>query len=151
MEIFDVFKKHGITVDAITDCALQLYVGSKKSCKKLDMKKIKVDMTNMILSYCNDLNVNLLLQAAFLLEERHGKKRNVKADPAQLVADELIGIAIAEYIGGKNALFNFIRYDRKKPGILKRLGPFVDDAIAGLVAGCMTRYFEVTPKVIRKK
>ncbi len=56
-----------------------------------------------------------------------------------IVADELIGIDIAEYIGGKKALFNFFYYDTRKPGILSRLGVFMDDAIGGLIAGCMSR------------
>jgi adenosylcobinamide amidohydrolase len=64
------------------------------------------------------------------------------ADAACIVADELIGIDIAEYIGGKKALFNFVYYDTRKPGILDRLGVFLDDAIGGLIAGCMTKLLE---------
>jgi hypothetical protein len=30
----------------------------------------------------------------------------------------------------------------KKPGILSRLPIFLDDAIGGLIAGCMTKLFE---------
>ncbi|MCJ7562634.1 MAG: phosphatidylglycerophosphatase A, partial [Thermoplasmata archaeon] len=60
-----------------------------------------------------------------------------------LVADELIGMSIAEYIGGKKALFNYVRYDREKPGVIGRLPPFMDDAVVALVAATMTRLFEV--------
>jgi alpha-ribazole phosphatase CobZ len=66
----------------------------------------------------------------------------IKGDPVYILSDELIGMSIAEYIGGKKALFNFVRYDQIKPGILKNLGVFLDDAIAGLIAGCMTKLFE---------
>ncbi|AAL80957.1 hypothetical protein PFDSM3638_04145 [Pyrococcus furiosus DSM 3638] len=76
-------------------------------------------------SYLNDINIQALLTAALLLEESF----KVEVDPVNLVADELIGINIAEYIGGKIALFNFFYYDTKKPGILKELPPFLDDAI----------------------
>jgi alpha-ribazole phosphatase CobZ len=58
------------------------------------------------------------------------------------MTDELIGMCIAEYIGGKKALFNFIRYDKHKPGIIRELDVFLDDAVAGLIAGCMTKIFD---------
>ena len=40
------------------------------------------------------------------------------------------------------ALFNFFYYDTRKPGILAELPPFLDDAIGGFIAGCMTRLFQ---------
>jgi len=92
---------------------------------------------------CSDVNVALLLAAALHAEEqeiRKGRAGEVGTeDAACIVADELIGIDIAEYIGGKKALFNFVYYDTRKPGILGRLGVFMDDAIGGLIAGCMTK------------
>jgi phosphatidylglycerophosphatase A len=30
-------------------------------------------------------------------------------------------------------------YDTRKPGILGRLGVFMDDALGGLIAGCMKK------------
>jgi alpha-ribazole phosphatase CobZ len=59
-------------------------------------------------------------------------------DVACIVAAELIGINIAEYIDGKKALFNFFYYDTRKQGILEHLGVSMGDAIGGLIAGCMT-------------
>ena len=38
--------------------------------------------------------------------------------------------------------FEFFYYDTKKPGILSRLGVFMDDAIGGLIAGCMSKMLE---------
>ena len=38
------------------------------------------------------------------------------------VADEVLGIAIASYIGGTRAVFEYVRFDQAKPGILKKLG-----------------------------
>ena len=37
--------------------------------------------------------------------------------------------------GGYKGLFDYVRYDKAKPGILARLGPFLDDALAGLIGG----------------
>ena len=65
-----------------------------------------------------------------------------KEDPASLVADEILGMSIANYIGGTNALFNFKRYDTEKPGILSKLDPMLDDIVGGLIAGIMTKIYE---------
>ncbi|MFA4646623.1 alpha-ribazole phosphatase CobZ [Pyrococcus kukulkanii] len=124
-------EEKGITIQAIIDTALELYIGEDKD-------KIKEKLHSLLLRYLEDINVQALLLSAILLEENF----KVEGDPVNLIADELIGINIAEYIGGKFALFNFFYYDTRKPGILKELPPFLDDAIGGLIAGCMTKLFE---------
>ncbi|HUT17191.1 MAG TPA: phosphatidylglycerophosphatase A, partial [Acidobacteriota bacterium] len=58
-----------------------------------------------------------------------------------LVADELLGLAIANYIAGVRGVFEFTRFDRAKPGILKKLGPITNDAIGGLVAGVSSNMY----------
>ncbi len=130
-EFIQKLESRGITLDAMIDTALELYIGDEE-------EKVRARLERVMLHYLNDINVRALLMAALLLEE--GFK--VEGDPVNLVADELIGIDIAEYIGGKMALFNFFRYDTRKPGILKDLPPFLDDAVGGFIAGCMTRLFE---------
>jgi hypothetical protein len=32
-------------------------------------------------------------------------------------------------------MFEFVRFDKQKPGILAELGPFMDDVIGGLIGG----------------
>ncbi|WP_430515228.1 alpha-ribazole phosphatase CobZ [Pyrococcus woesei] len=128
--ILEILKSKGITLERIIDTALELYIGNER-------ERIKEKVRGVMLRYLEDINVQALLMAALLLEE----KFNVEEDPVNLVADELIGIDIAEYIGGKMALFNFFYYDTKKPGILRELPPFLDDAIGGFIAGCMTLVF----------
>ncbi len=98
-----------------------------------------------------DVNVNALLTAAILLEEkgRYGQLYGLKEDlyqedPVHLLADELLGIALAEYIGGSKCVFEYIRYDKKKPGILSKLGPFMDDIVGSLIGATMsTIYSEI--------
>ncbi len=58
-----------------------------------------------------------------------------------MVADEILGIAIANYIGGARGVFEFVRFDQAKPGILKKLGPITNDAIGGLVAGVSSNVY----------
>jgi len=98
-----------------------------------------------------DINVNALLTAAITLEEkgRFGQlyglsESKYQEDPVHLLADELLGIALAEYIGGTKCVFEYIRYDKKKPGILSVLGPFMDDIVASLIGATMsTIYSEI--------
>lgn len=134
-------EERGIYLDDMVSTALELYVpvegeeGDREELKKRLEETIKVE--------CSDINIALLLAAALHSEEEEINKGRAgeagETDAACIVADELIGLDIAEYIGGKKALFNFIYYDTRKPGILSRLGVFMDDAIGGLIAGCMTK------------
>ncbi|AEK72207.1 hypothetical protein GQS_01525 [Thermococcus sp. 4557] len=131
VEFFQILESKGITLDAMLDTALELYIGDER-------EEVREKLRELMLHYLGDINVQALLTAAFLLEENF----KVEGDPVNLVADELIGISIAELIGGKMALFNFFYYDTRKPGILAELPPFLDDAVGGFIAGCMTRLFE---------
>ncbi|WP_297507010.1 alpha-ribazole phosphatase CobZ [Thermococcus sp.] len=130
-ELLQRLEKHGVTMEKMLNTAMELYVGGEHD-------KIRKRLERLMLRYLDDMNIQSLLMAALLLEENF----EVEGDPVNLVADELIGIDIAEYIGGKMALFNFFYYDTRKPGILAELPPFLDDAIGGFIASCMTKLFE---------
>ncbi|AFK22052.1 alpha-ribazole phosphatase CobZ [Pyrococcus sp. ST04] len=132
MKIVKLLEEKGIRIEDIVSTALDLYIGEER-------EKVAEMFKRILLRYLEDINVQALLLAAVLLEENF----KVEGDPVELVADEIIGIEIAEYIGGRLALFNFFYYDTRKPGILKDLPPFLDDAIGGLIAGCMVKVFEV--------
>ncbi len=58
-----------------------------------------------------------------------------------LVADELIGLAIAGYLAGAKGVFEFTRFDQAKPGILKKLGAISNDGIGGLIAGVSSNMY----------
>jgi alpha-ribazole phosphatase CobZ len=139
--ILERLEERGITVDDMVSTALELYVSVKG--EEIEETVLKKRLEETIRKECEDVNVALLLAAALHAEEeeiRTGRGGDVGAqDAACVVADELIGLDIAEYIGGKKAMFNFVYYDTRKPGILKELGVFMDDAIGGLIAGCMTK------------
>lgn len=64
-----------------------------------------------------------------------------------LVADELPGMVIACYIAGAKGVFEFIRFDQSKPGILKRLGPITNDAISGIIAGVSSNLYASSQKI----
>ncbi len=110
--------------------------------KAKEKGEIERRLRRLIQSRCEDVNVHLLIRAALYLDDELAEDRvEVEGDPVNLLCDEFLGMSIAEYIGGKSALFNYVRYDMRKPGVLSELGVFLDDVIAGLIAGCMTRLF----------
>jgi alpha-ribazole phosphatase CobZ len=137
--ILERLKEGGIVLEDIISSAMELYVPDTD--KSLD--EVEKRLRDVIKKQCADVNVSSLIASALHLEDelRCGRLR-IEGDPAYVISDELMGLSIAEYIGGSRGKFNFTRYDMKKPGILKELGIFLDDAISGLIAGCMTRLFE---------
>jgi alpha-ribazole phosphatase CobZ len=138
-EIEERLMERGITIDQIVSSAMVLYVPHG-----VEPSEAAPALETRIRKYLNDPNVSSLLLAAVLLEdELYNRRKNseIKDDPIFLLSDEIIGMAIAECIGGTYARFEFTRYDQKKPGILRSLGPFLDDAVAGLIAGCTSRLY----------
>jgi len=136
-------EERGIYLEDMVSTALELYVPPVEGEAGAGEQELKRRLEATIKKECSDVNVALLLAAALHSDEEEIRKgRAGKAgeeDAACVVADELIGIDIAEYIGGKKALFNFFYYDTRKPGILSQLDVFMDDAIGGLIAGCMSK------------
>jgi alpha-ribazole phosphatase CobZ len=136
--IAERLEEKGIGLSSMVDAAMALYVphgiAPGEARGAIEEKLVKA---------MGDPNVSSLLLAAVLLEEElcTGKPGTIGGDPVFLLSDEILGMAIAEYLGGTCARFEFTRYDQKKPGILSRLGPFLDDAVAGLIAGCTSRFY----------
>jgi alpha-ribazole phosphatase CobZ len=138
-EIEDRLREKGVTIEGMVDSAMLLYVSHG-----MDEDEARVVLAASMEKYLSDPNISSLLLGAVLLEDELFWKRNnseIRDDPVFLLSDEIIGMAIAECIGGTYARFEFTRYDQKKPGILKTLGPFLDDAVAGLIAGCTSRLY----------
>ncbi|HSQ53328.1 MAG TPA: phosphatidylglycerophosphatase A, partial [Acidobacteriota bacterium] len=68
-----------------------------------------------------------------------------------LIVDELLGMTIANYIAGARGIFEFIRFDQVKPGILRKLGPIANDAVGGLIAGVSSRVYSGALEIENKK
>jgi adenosylcobinamide hydrolase len=137
-------EERGITVEGLISAAMEMYVPHSRVSAE-DAKPI---FLNCLREAMDDINVNSLIMAALRLNE-DGERGLIpklqagefKKDPIHLVADEIIGISIAMHLAGYNGLFEFYRFDRKKPGILKDLPPFVDDAMGALLAGASSRMY----------
>ena len=140
----DQLAKLGITEDKMWDAAMEIYYPNpswdKNILREMFRKLMKI--------YSKDINVSSLIQAAMELE-RLGNKDMICAmprgmfatDPIHLIADEILGMQVAQYISGTRGIFEFHRFDRHKPGIIKELGPFMDDIICGLVGGIMSSIY----------
>jgi len=135
--------KEGINLEDLIYTALEMYISHPKLGTKEEMaRKLREEFKKTF----RDINVCALVIAGIYLEEA-GKKglipglsrEEYKKDPVHLIADELLGIQIAQYIAGSRALFEFERFDKKKPGILKGLSPVMDDVIGGLIAGVLVK------------
>ena len=134
----------GITLQNLIHSALELYIphpGVETPEKAAEMLKAE------FLEILHDVNVSTLIVAAFQAQEEAENdripgltKERFLGRPG-LVADELIGIAIATYIGGSKGMFEFVRFDQVKPGILKKLPPLTNDAIGALVAGASSNVY----------
>ncbi|TAJ44195.1 phosphatidylglycerophosphatase A [Methanofollis fontis] len=138
-EIEERLSSKGITTEAIVDAGMALYVPHG-----MDAEEARRRLHTRITASYNDPNISSLLLGAILLEEELFERRansEIADDPVFLLSDEIIGMSIAEIIGGIYARFEFTRYDQKKPGILSELGPFLDDAVAGLIAGNTSRLY----------
>lgn len=135
----NILEKLGVTIEDLEDSAFELFCGVDNN-----EKEYRREFRLLVKKYLDDINVLSLLWAGYLLHEKLEKEMPEinREDPSYLVADEILGINIANYIGGTNAIFNLIKYDTKKPGILSKLAPMIDDIVAGLIAGVMTKLYE---------
>ena len=137
-------EQKGITLKDLINTALELFVphpGVETEEKAAEM------LREEFLDVLSDVNVSCLEVACFRAQEDAEKglipgltKERFMGRPG-LVADELLGLAIANYIAGVRGIFEFTRFDQAKPGILKKLGPITNDAVGGLVAGVSSNMY----------
>jgi len=137
-------EKKGITLNDLVKTALELFVPHPG----LETEEAATEMfREEFLDTLSDVNVSTLEVACFRAQEdaENGlipglSQERFNGRPG-LVADELLGLAIANYIAGVRGIFEFTRFDQAKPGILKRLGPITNDAVGGLVAGVSSNVY----------
>lgn len=142
--LLDYLEKKGITLKDLINTALELFVphpGLETVSKATEMFREE------FLDALWDVNVSTLEIACFRAQEDAEKglipglsQERFMGRPG-LIADELLGLAIADYLAGVRGIFEFTRFDQAKPGILKKLGPITNDAIGGLVAGVSSNVY----------
>lgn len=138
-------EERKITINDLVKAGVEIWIPSREIKSPISVESL---LREGLLSNLGDANVSSLVIGAMKLQEEGElglipglSVEDFLSDSVALLADESIGIAISDYIGGTRGVHNFHYYDRKKPGILKKLGPFLDDAMAGLIAGTMSQIF----------
>jgi alpha-ribazole phosphatase CobZ len=137
-------EERGITLQSLIDCALEMYVPHPGI---ETVEKATEALRAEFLDILSDVNVSMLEVAAFTLQEQAEKgqipgltQERFRGRPGP-ITDEILGIAIATYIGGTRGVFEYVRFDQAKPGILKSLGSITNDAIGALVAGASSNMY----------
>jgi alpha-ribazole phosphatase CobZ len=143
LPLLKYLEDHGVTLKDLLDTALEMYIphpGVETREKAIELFKAG------FYEALTDVNVAVLEVALFRAEEA-GQAGLIPLLPAEqfkrpgLIVDELLGMTIADYIAGARGIFEYIRYDQAKPGILRKLGPIANDAISGLIAGVSSRVY----------
>ncbi|MCS3900627.1 phosphatidylglycerophosphatase A [Methanococcus voltae] len=142
--IMKKLSKYGVNSKLLLDSGMKMCI-----CTEEEQDAIKNGFYNILNTSVKNPNVYTLLICAILMDEE-GKAGNMpfdyESDPTYIYSDEVIGMSIANEIAGTKGTFNFKWYDAKKPGIIGKLDKegymYLDDAVAGLVAGCMSKLFE---------
>ena len=142
--LLEFLEQKGITLKELVDAGLELFVPHPGI---ESVEKAVVLLREELLDALVDVNVSCLLVAAFRAQEDAEKglipgltKERFLGRPG-LVADEILGLAIAGYIAGTRGVFEYTRFDQAKPGILKKLGPITNDAVAALIAGASSNMY----------
>ena len=144
MTLLNYLEARGITLDDLVTTALELFVPHPGVETR---EKATQVLTEEFVNASSDVDVSTLVVACHLAEDeaKAGRIPNLTAERFQgrpgLIADELLGMTIANYIAGARGIFEFVRFDQQKPGILSKLGPIVNDAIGGLIAGCSSNMY----------
>jgi alpha-ribazole phosphatase CobZ len=145
----DFLNEYGIVMNDLIDTALELFIPHPGVDTEEKAREILLDEFRDALT---DVNVSCLVVACYMAEAeaREGRIPNLTVERFMgrpgLVADELLGMTIAEYIAGVRGVFEFIRFDQKKPGILAKLGPITNDAVGGLIAGCSSNMYSLATR-----
>ena len=144
LPLLNYLEKHGVTIKDLLDTVLEMHIPHPKvETREQAVELFKAGFYEAL----TDVNVAVLEVACFRAEE-DGQNGLIPLLPVEkfkgrpgLIVDEYLGMIIANYIAGARAIFEFMRFDQTKPGILRELGPIANDAISGLIAGVSSKIY----------
>ncbi len=139
----------GIKLNDLINLAIKAY--EKAPIPNLSAEKFKEEFTNELMKLLNDVNVLLMIRSFRCLDEvahltKGLSREEYELDTKAVITDELLGHALANYVGGFKALLNYYWLERlKEKGVLgdfiKSLPMFLDDLINSLVGSVMSRVY----------
>ena len=134
--ILDFLVAEGILIGDLVEAGLELLDD--------DAQDLNDRLESQIMKSLADINVSAILMAAIRLQQDLSGICMRELDGLNaLYSDEVFGMAISNQIAGTKGVLNFNRYIGAKPGIIYGLPPILDDAFAGLIAGCVSKIYDV--------
>jgi phosphatidylglycerophosphatase A len=129
-----LLEEAGCSKDAIIASALALFIPWKRS----QDEQYRV-ISERISAALLDPTVNSLVCAAcFLTLSYENEQMNTTSD----VSGPYLGIMVAEHLAGSYAYFEYTRYIKHSPGIIRELeNPHLIHILAGLIAGVTSRLY----------
>ncbi len=150
LRIEEIFKHvFGVEFGKLVDSALEVY--TKAPIPGVEPDKVRQTIIDELSRLIGDPNVWSIGIAAQEVDRR-GRAGTIPflsraeflADSKKIVADEILGIALALYINGWKALFSYYWVDRVKERVegLKTATMFTDDILASLVGSILSRVYD---------
>jgi len=134
--ILDFLVAEGILIGDLVEAGLELLDD--------DAQDLNDRLESQIMKSLADINVSAILMAAIRLQQDLSGICMRELDGLNaLYSDEVFGMAVSNQIAGTKGVLNFNRYIGAKPGIIYGLPPILDDAFAGLIAGCVSKIYDV--------
>ncbi|MBE6497939.1 MAG: phosphatidylglycerophosphatase [Methanobrevibacter sp.] len=134
--ILDFLVAEGILIGDLVEAGLELLDD--------DTPDLKDRLESQIMKSLADINVSTILMAAIRLQQDLCGICMRELDGLNaLYSDEVFGMAVSNQIAGTKGVLNFNRYIGAKPGIIYGLPPILDDAFAGLIAGCVSKIYDM--------
>ena len=141
----------GLNLSEIVDIALKAYL--KSSIPGIGLDHVKNLIEHELSSVIQDPNVWCFIQCAKCLDALGsvGRIRGLTPqeyvnDSTRIVADEILGIALALYINGWKALFSYYWIERLKAyralSKIKNLPMFMDDIISSIIGSILSKIYD---------
>ena len=136
--ILDYFVSEGIQIGDLIEACTDIIDENQIN------ESLKEDLEKEILENVSDKNIAFLLMSAIEIRDDLNKNRirELKSKSKDIYTDNAFGAAIANSISGTKAILRYGEFIDKKPGIIYGLGPVLDCAFAGLLAGCLTKILD---------
>jgi len=147
-------EERGITLETLLENALELFAQSSKMGSHRMVEDL---LKEGLVRNLSEVNVACFILAALRLQEDRDlglipglTGRGAPEGRVSLMAGESLGKVISNYIAGTEGVRNFLYFRRMKREFLKKIGPFVDAAIGGLIAGTVYQICSSTARSVNE-
>ena len=137
MQAIQLLEEAGCSKDVIIASALALFIPWKRS----QDEQYHV-ISERISAALLDPTINSLVCAACFLAHSYESGQNKSTSIVSDVSGQYLGIMVAEHLAGSYAYFEYTRYIKHSPGIIRELeNPHLIHILAGLIAGVTSRLY----------